>query len=87
MPGRKPILVSSMNKAEGSLLDYVSAYMWYGSAAAGGDERSRARMKELSRLMTRRQIAEARSRAAHSAPQSASLPGIQLPGASFVERY
>ena len=52
--------------------------MWYESAAAGGDDRSRARLKNLSRRMTKRQIAEAKNRAAHSSPQSASQPGNQF---------
>jgi TPR repeat protein len=74
-------------QGRGVSLDYVSAYMWYESAAAGGDERARGRIKELSRLMTKRQIAEATRRATRSAPQSATLPGNQLPGASFVEPH
>ena len=68
-------------------LDYVSAYMWYESAYAGGDERGRVRVKDLSRRMTNQQIAEATRRASRTTQQSASSPSNQVPGASFVEPH
>jgi len=51
-------------KGTGVPLDYVNAYAWYKLAVMGGDERGRARMKSLSRLMTQAQISEAGNRAA-----------------------
>ena len=51
-------------QGKGVPLDYVNAYTWYKLAVMGGDERGRARMKTLSRLMTQAQISEASNRAA-----------------------
>jgi TPR repeat protein len=51
-------------QGKGVPLNYVSAYTWYKLAVMGGDERGRARMESLSRLMTQAQISEANNRAA-----------------------
>jgi hypothetical protein len=40
-------------------LDYISAYRWYASAVQSGDSRGREKMKDLSRIMTKRQMAAA----------------------------
>ena len=58
-------------QGKGVPLNYVSAYTWYKLAVMGGDERGRARMESLSRLMTQAQISEANNRAAQ-------VPGSRL---------
>ena len=59
-------------QGKGVPLDYVSAYTWYKLGAAGGDQRGRAGMKSLSRVMTQAQISEAAVRAAQ-------FPGSRSP--------
>ena len=44
----------------GVTLDYVSAYAWYARAAEGGDNVAGMRLKSLAKIMTARQIDEAR---------------------------
>jgi len=46
---------------KGLPLDYVSAYAWYSRAVAAGDGPSVDRLKNLSQIMTRRQIEQADS--------------------------
>jgi TPR repeat protein len=59
-------------QGKGVPLDYVSAYAWYKLAAAAGHSRGSERMKNLSRLMTQKQISEASNRAAQ-------FPASQFP--------
>jgi len=57
-------------------LDYVAAYGWYSRAIAGGDKTSAERRKNLSRIMTKRQLdaANAVLRPESSKPQRRSTP-------------
>lgn len=50
-------------------LDYVSAYVWYQAAASGGEMRASAKLKELSHVMTAKQLSIARSRVADVHPR------------------
>ena len=43
-------------QGKGVPLDYVNAYVWYRAASAAGDKRAEAKLKELKRRMTPRQI-------------------------------
>jgi TPR repeat protein len=49
-------------RGEGVPLEYVSAYMWY-SLGSNRNPGARARLKDLSRIMTARQIIKAKDRA------------------------
>ncbi len=66
-------------QGKGVPLDYVTAYAWYSRAAEAGDDRGASSMKNISRVMTRAQLAAAIIR-------SANLPGpeksSQAPGAN-----
>src|SRR5262249_21488500 len=55
-------LASLYSLGRGVPLDYVRAYFWYSLAATQGDERSAHHLKQLAKLMTPRQISEARTR-------------------------
>jgi hypothetical protein len=59
---RRPTLDFCMNAVREFHLDYITADMWYGVGATSDHVASR-RMKDLSRVMTARQIVEAKSRA------------------------
>ena len=61
---------------KGVPLDYVSAYAWYARAVAAGDGSSANRLKDLSQIMTRRQLDEANSlvSAQSNVPQSSPAP-------------
>jgi len=48
-------------RGKGVPLDYVSAYAWYTHAVAAGDASSVERLRNLSQIMTRRQIEQADS--------------------------
>ncbi|MBV9181418.1 MAG: sel1 repeat family protein, partial [Acidobacteria bacterium] len=61
-PGGQFDLASLYSLGRGVPLDYVSAYYWFTRAAAQGDERSARCLKQLSKVMTPRQIREARAR-------------------------
>src|SRR5262249_22712300 len=69
-------------KGTGVPLDYVSAYMWYSVAAAGGDARSAREMKELSRVMLPMQLADAKARAVVVSQRWAHRPDFSSLGAS-----
>jgi len=45
---------------KGVPLDYVSAYAWYARAAEDGDNASGLRMKSLAKIMTAKQMDQAR---------------------------
>ena len=51
-------------QSKGVPLDYTLAYMWYALGAKGGDPRAIKQMKQLSSLMTRNQVDEAKIRVA-----------------------
>ena len=69
-------------KGTGVPLDYVAAYIWYSVAAAGGDSRSGREMKELSRLMPPKQLAEAKARAALASQRWPNRPEFSSVGAA-----
>ena len=56
-------------------LDYVTAFLWYSRAAAGGDERAARVLKQLATVMTPRQKQLAQARLAErQAVSTADLP-------------
>ena len=76
-------------QGKGVPLDYVSAYTWYKLAAAGGDSRGSERMKNLSRVMTQKQISEASNRATQFPASRFPREGISNSNgvtSSFAER-
>ena len=70
LPGAETSLASLYEQGKGVPLDYVSAYMWYSRAMDAGDHVAADRRKQLSQLMTRRQIDEANTRTSAVASQS-----------------
>lgn len=71
-------------------LDYVSAYMWYSLGASGGDPRASGELKELSKIMSRKQIADAKNRVSSSAPQwqkTVDFPGVEMSGSAFLSSH
>jgi TPR repeat protein len=58
-------------EGRGVPLDYVSAYVWYSLAASQGDRLSSRKLKELGKLMTPRQLEDARIRVAGEQEQKA----------------
>jgi hypothetical protein len=64
--------------------------MWYSLGAAGGDSRASQQMKDLSKRMLPKQMADARNRAAAGAQQwgqIADFPGIEVSGAALVSPH
>ena len=63
-------------QGKGLPLDYVSAYAWYSRAIAAGEESSSERLKNLSQIMTRKQLDQANSllSAQSVSPQHTSAP-------------
>lgn len=55
-------LASLYASGKGVPLDYISAYVWYSLAASQGDKLSALRLRELKRLITPNQLAQAESR-------------------------
>ncbi len=64
-------------QGKGVPLDYVTAYVWYSAGAAGGDQRATGKLKTLSQLMSRTQIAEAKSRAFPESQQLEKSTGLR----------
>jgi TPR repeat protein len=58
---------------QGVSLDYVSAYYWYAEAASEGESLARQQLKQLERLMTPRQLREARTRISAQQSQKAAF--------------
>ena len=69
-------------QGKGVSLDYVSAYSWYKVAMNGGQKMARARLKNLSRLLTPDQIRRANARAAQLL--GASPPGIRADNSNSI---
>ena len=67
-------------QGKGVSLDYVSAYMWYESAQAGGEQRATERLRILSKLMTKEQIsrAEASFQALSIAPHRGEVRNLKV---------
>jgi len=61
MPSAETNLAYLYEQGKGVPLDYVAAYIWYSRALAGGDAGGADRRKQLSHVMTRKQIDEANS--------------------------
>jgi TPR repeat protein len=61
MPTAETNLAYLYEEGRGLPLDYVAAYTWYSVALAAGDDSGADRRKQLSHLMTRKQIDEATS--------------------------
>jgi TPR repeat protein len=60
---------------KGVSLDYVSAYYWYAEAASQGESLAEQQLKQLERLMTPRQLREARARISAQQAQKAAFAG------------
>ena len=71
-------------KGTGVPLDYVAAYIWYSVAAAGGDSRGGRELKELSRRMPPKQLAEAKARAGLVSQRWATRPVFSSMGAASL---
>jgi TPR repeat protein len=67
-------------QGKGVPLDYVAAHRWYELASRGGDSRATARMKSLSRVMTRQQIAAAQTECNGVMGQRAETVDDAFPG-------
>ena len=67
-------------QGKGVPLDYVTAYAWFSRAAEAGDDRGASRMKNISRVMTRAQLAAAIIR-------SANLPGPEKSSPPAINRF
>ena len=61
MPSAESNLAYLYEQGVGLLLDYVAAYTWYSRAVAAGDGSGAERRRQISHLMTRKQIDEATS--------------------------
>ena len=61
MPSAETNLAYLYEQGKGLPLDYVTAYIWYSRALAAGDAAGADRRKQLSHVMTRKQIDEANS--------------------------
>jgi TPR repeat protein len=72
-PRSAALLAYLYERGQGLPLDYVSAYAWYSRAVSAGDDSDLDRLKALSEVMTRKQLAEANSLI--SAPTPALRPG------------
>lgn len=75
-------------QGKGVPLDYVSAYVWYKSAADHGEKRAAARLRSISTVMTADQIRRATAAAGQmhlpvSTENDSSLEDI---GEAFTER-
>jgi TPR repeat protein len=75
-------------QGKGLPLDYVSAYMWYEAAAAGGEKRAGARLRSLSRLVTQQQIKTASAGAEKLPGPPSTRGGVNSngTGSTFVKR-
>jgi len=75
LPSAETNLAYLYEQGLGLPLDYVAAYAWYSRAVATGDASGADRRKQISRLMTRKQIDEAASLlTAFSSPSQKQLP-------------
>ncbi len=61
LPGAETNLAYLYEQGLGLPLDYIAAYTWYSRAVAAGDASGNERRRQISRLMTRKQIDEATS--------------------------
>jgi TPR repeat protein len=61
LPRAETNLAYLYEHGRGLPLDYVAAYAWYSSALAAGDVSAADRRKQISHLLTRKQIDEATS--------------------------
>ena len=59
LPGAETNLAYLYEQGRGLPLDYVAAYTWYSRAIAAGDSSGAEHRKQVSQLLTRKQIAEA----------------------------
>jgi len=75
LPAAETNLAYLYEQGKGLPLDYVAAYTWYSRALAAGDASGAGRRKQLSHLMTRKQLDEAASLLALSSqPQRQPSP-------------
>ena len=67
--GMAEIIVGNMYRYNfGVPLDFVSAYMWYSLAAAHGNSLGTVLLQDITRRMTQKEIAAARTRASELKP-------------------
>ncbi len=79
LPSAESNLAYLYEQGSGVPLNYVAAYTWYSRALAAGDASGSERRRQISRLMTRKQIDEARSLLTASSSQ------MEWSGASLSE--
>jgi uncharacterized protein len=60
LPAAETSLGFLYEQGKGVPLDYVEAYAWYSRAISAGDSKSNERRKHIARLMTRKQLEEAK---------------------------
>jgi len=89
LPGAETNMGFLYETGKGASVDYVAAYSWYSRAIADGDFTSAERRRELSHIMTRKQLDEADSltTTAGSRPVAAPVAVPSIGAFSLVGRH
>ena len=79
-------LANLYSQGQGVPLDYVAAFAWYSRAIAGGDKSAVRPRENLARVMTKKQLDEAKTYLASSSPAVISeISEPSLPTASLLD--